>query len=333
MTRREAAAMAACGFGSVVLATPGLAKQARRKAAPALDPASINNPSLQHVITGEMSGPAVLRAQILLDRANFSPGEIDGTTGDNFYRAVAGFRASRNMPGAAAVDHGAWTALNADSAPALVEHTITAEDVKGPFLKVPADMMQQSKLEQLGYESPAEALGEMFHISPKALAALNPNAKFAAGDKILVPNVLTPPPGKAASVKVSKAGLIVSAMDQGGRVLAQYPATIGSDHDPLPVGSWKIKGVAKYPPFHYNPKLFWDADPSHSKAKIAPGPNNPVGAVWIDLTKEHYGIHGTPDPAKVGHSQSHGCIRLTNWDALELAELVSPGTPAELVEA
>ena len=122
------------------------------------------------------------------------------------------------------------------------------------------------------------------------------------------------------------------ALDAAGKILAQYPASSGSEHDPLPIGMWKINGVAKNPPFHYNPELFWDAEPNHSKAKIAPGPNNPVGVVWIDLTKDHYGIHGTPEPARVGHTQSHGCIRLTNWDAMELAGMVRPGLPAELKE-
>jgi lipoprotein-anchoring transpeptidase ErfK/SrfK len=124
----------------------------------------------------------------------------------------------------------------------------------------------------------------------------------------------------------------VTAVDGDGSVIAHYPATIGSKHDPLPVGKWKITRVHRNPAFHYNPALFWDADPSHAKAKIAPGPNNPVGVVWIDLSKEHYGIHGTPEPGKIGHTQSHGCIRLTNWDAMELAQLVQPETPAVLQE-
>jgi lipoprotein-anchoring transpeptidase ErfK/SrfK len=112
----------------------------------------------------------------------------------------------------------------------------------------------------------------------------------------------------------------------------QYPSSSGSEHDPLPIGTWKIKGVSRNPKFHYNPKLFWDASPADSKLTIAPGPNNPVGVVWIDLTKPHYGIHGTPEPSEVGHTQSHGCIRLTNWDAMELAGMVAPGTPAILID-
>jgi lipoprotein-anchoring transpeptidase ErfK/SrfK len=151
------------------------------------------------------------------------------------------------------------------------------------------------------------------------------------GEEIMVPKVLSPATGKAVKVVVSKAGT-VTAYDADGKVLAQYPCSSGSEHDPLPVGEWKITGVYKNPPFFYNPALFWDADQSHSKAKIPPGPNNPVGLVWIDLSKEHYGIHGTPVPGNVGHTQSHGCIRLTNWDAMELAGMVGKGTPAILTE-
>jgi lipoprotein-anchoring transpeptidase ErfK/SrfK len=153
-----------------------------------------------------------------------------------------------------------------------------------------------------------------------------------SGEKIVVPNVVTTTEDtrKAAAIVVRASDMTVSALDSTGNVIAQFPATAGSEHDPLPIGQWKIEGVARNPAFHYNPKLFWDADASHSKATIAAGPNNPVGVVWIELSKPHYGIHGTPEPGRIGHSQSHGCIRLTNWDALRLAALVSPGIPAEL---
>jgi lipoprotein-anchoring transpeptidase ErfK/SrfK len=126
--------------------------------------------------------------------------------------------------------------------------------------------------------------------------------------------------------------MTVTALDANGKVLAQYPATIGSEHDPLPVGDWKVTSILHDPPFFYNPDLFWDADANHSKAKIAPGPNNPVGVVWIGLSKEHYGIHGAPIPSTIGHTQSHGCIRLTNWDATALAKMVAKGTPVHMKE-
>ena len=126
--------------------------------------------------------------------------------------------------------------------------------------------------------------------------------------------------------------LVFSALDAAGNVLARYPASVGSEHDPLPIGSWTVTAVARNPSFNYNPDLFWDADPKHAKAKIPPGPNGPVGVVWIDINKPHYGIHGTPEPSTVGHTQSHGCVRLTNWDAKEVGHRVSPGVQVEFVD-
>jgi lipoprotein-anchoring transpeptidase ErfK/SrfK len=194
-------------------------------------------------------------------------------------------------------------------------------------------MFEQAKLPALGFASAAEELGERFHVAPAVLKALNPGADFSkAGQQILAPNVMTLPPGMAARVEVSRSESSVRAYDDQGRLLAFYVATIGSDHDPLPIGEWKIRGVARNPKFHYNPDLFWDAKPDDTRATIQPGPNNPVGVVWIDLSKDHYGIHGTPEPSRVGHTLSHGCIRLTNWDAAELASMVKPGVPALLKE-
>jgi lipoprotein-anchoring transpeptidase ErfK/SrfK len=165
------------------------------------------------------------------------------------------------------------------------------------------------------------------------MQALNPGAKFDhEGEQLMVPNILIMPPAPAATVIVSKGESSVRAYNASGALLAFYAATIGSEHDPLPLGEWKIKGVAREPIFHYNPELFWDAKKSADKQTLAPGPNNPVGLAWIDLSKDHYGIHGTPEPGKIGHATSHGCIRLTNWDVLELAAMVRPGTPVTLKE-
>lgn len=231
------------------------------------------------------------------------------------------------------MDAETWRALDAESAPALVRVQVAPEDVAGPFEQVPEEMMEKSKLAALNYSSPLEGIAEKYHSSPALLKKLNPGASFdRAGEEVVVPNVQVPPPEKAASVSVSRSRRTVAARDASGRILARYPATIGSEHDPLPLGKWKVLGVAKNPPFHYNPNLFWDAKENDGKARIAPGPNNPVGVAWIDLDKEHYGIHGSPEPSQIGKTQSHGCIRLTNWDVTELAAIVGPGTPAILEE-
>ena len=288
-------------------------------------------PAQRSVPLAVPAGEKDLRMQVLLDRSGFSVGEIDGNAGSNTTRAMAAYETQR-VAGAAVVQAG-WHALTADNAPTLVDYTITAEDVKGPFVKVPQDMMAKAKLETLGYSSPAEKLGERFHASPALLKSLNPRKRLdRAGKTIRVPNVRTEIAGKAARIVVDRSDGSVSALDAQDNVLARYPATMGSEHDPLPLGTWKVTGVQHDPPFNYNPDLFWDAKATHSKAKVAPGPNNPVGVVWIDLSKEHYGIHGTPEPSQIGKTESHGCIRLTNWDAAELAKMVSPGVVAVLQE-
>jgi lipoprotein-anchoring transpeptidase ErfK/SrfK len=240
----------------------------------------------------------------------------------------------------------------------LTTYVITQEDVAGPFVPaIPVDLPDQASLTALSYTSPLEALAERFHSTPALLKRLNPGAQFAAGEEIQVPNVepLVAPvekpamgpagtPGRNGSasssvnpvntvlerpdvvVTVRKHDSALTVKDAAGRVLFYAPVTTGSEHDPLPIGEWKVKGVQFNPVFHYNPDLFWDADPSHAKAKIPAGPNNPVGLVWIDLDKDHYGIHGTPEPSAIGRTESHGCVRLTNWDALKLAGMVKPGT-------
>jgi lipoprotein-anchoring transpeptidase ErfK/SrfK len=279
----------------------------------------------------DANAPAWLRVQILLDRMQFGPGEIDARWGSNTERAIAAFQRSRNLEASGALDEATWQALNTDTVPVLVEYRLTAEDVAGPYSALPDDMMAKAALPRLGFASLAEALGERFHSSPALLKALNPDADLAReGTALWVPNVQASAPAKAASVVVDKSDASVLLMDGQGRVYARYPASTGSEHDPLPIGKWTIKGVARDPHFQYNPELFWDADPAHKGAKIAPGPNNPVGVVWVDLSKDHYGIHGTPEPGMVGKTESHGCIRMTNWNAAALANAVAPGTPALL---
>jgi len=310
-------------------------KPAPVKSAPAVkyDLAAVNNPATTDPLEEKAAGSAALRAQILLDRNHFSVGEIDGRMGANALHAVAGFRAAQGLPSGSSIDADVWKALNADPTSAIAEYSLTEDDVKGPFVKVPAKMMLQAKLKYLGYSSALEGVAEKFHINPALLQQLNPGSKFtAAGQKIYVPNVPAELSTRAARVVVSKSDSTLKVLNDMGQVIAQYPCTSGSEHDPLPIGDWTVTGVFKNPKFNYNPDLFWDAKPSDSKATIAAGPNNPVGKVWIDLSKEHYGIHGTPSPGLIGHTESHGCIRLTNWSAMELAGMVEKGTPVSLIE-
>jgi len=271
---------------------------------------------------------AAIQTQVMLDRAGFSPGEIDGAMGTSTQRALEAFQKSGGSAGALPSD-------------AMTRYHITDEDAAGPFTpNIPEDMVEKAKLPSLGYENLLEALGERFHSSPNLLKRLNPDATFAAGEDIQVPNIagtiapVGPPRGRLSdtsnpattTVTVRKSTSDLTVTDGAGHTLMYAPVTTGSEHDPLPIGEWKVNGVQKDPTFHYNPDLFWDAGPKDSKATLPAGPNNPVGVVWIDISRPHYGLHGTPEPSTVGKTASHGCVRLTNWDAVKLAGLVRPGT-------
>jgi len=313
-------------------------------AAPAQVPSNVQ-PAVPNAAPGQPAAPLdaaaeraeferLLRAQVLLDRLHLSPGEIDGAYGSNMRQALSTFQKTRNLEAHGKLDDATWNALNQDTTPTLTAYVLTGEDVDGPFVKIPEDMMEKAKLDKLGYASPLEGLGEKFHASPDLLARLNPGKNFnRAGEQIVVPAVHGGAPlPQAAKVVVSDSRKVLMLFDSAERLIAQYPASTGSEHDPLPVGNWTIEGVHPNPTYHYNPKLFWDADPGHKKATVAAGPNNPVGVAWIDLSKPHYGIHGTPVPKFIGKTESHGCIRLTNWSAAEVAQVVGAGTNVVLQE-
>jgi lipoprotein-anchoring transpeptidase ErfK/SrfK len=271
----------------------------------------------------------MLAAQVLVDRAGFSPGEIDGRGGSNTDKAIDAYE---RVTGSRVGD------VVASSEPPTTSYTITAEDMDTPLVRaIPRDMVAKAGLKRLHYTSVLEMLAERFHASPALLKRLNPRLRIAAGQQLVVPNVnvVSPAEGKPRPdvvVHVSKSFSTLWVTDGAGKTIMHAPVTSGSEHDPLPIGMWTVTAVSRNPTFNYNPDLFWDAEPSHARAKIPPGPNNPVGVVWIDLSKPHYGIHGTPEPSTIGHTESHGCVRLTNWDALRLAAMVGKGTTVEFVE-
>jgi lipoprotein-anchoring transpeptidase ErfK/SrfK len=276
----------------------------------------------------------MIRAQVLLDRARFSPGVIDGQYGENVRQAIAAFETASGLPVDGQLDAQVFERLAAgDTTPVMQDYVITEADVKGPFVeKIPTDYEQMAKLERLAFTGPAELLAEKFHMDEELLRALNPGADFSKpGTTLLVVR-----PGadrmdmQVARIEVDKAEREARAYDRAGKLVAVYPATVGSSDMPAPSGSWEVATVAPSPTWTYDPdKLnFGDAG---KKLTIAAGPNNPVGSIWIDLTKDTYGIHGTPDPDKVGKTDSHGCVRLTNWDAEELGSAVAKGTEVVFV--
>lgn len=280
-------------------------------------------------MTPDTKRNALMRAQVLLARARFSPGVIDGQGGDNMKDALMGYEVANNLPVDGELDAQVWELLVKDTQPVVTDYTITAEDVAGPFLeKIPANYQEMAKLERLGFTSPLEALSEKFHMDEKVLAALNPGADFAtAGTTIVVAALGADKLSTAVTlVEVDKAKRQVRAFAADGKLLASYPATIGSSDTPTPAGEWAVTTATFDPVWNYDPAKLNFGDKKAGKLTIKPGPNNPVGAVWIDLTKDTYGIHGAPDPRMVGKSASHGCVRLTNWDARQLAGAVSKGT-------
>ncbi len=282
--------------------------------------------------------PAIVKAQVLLDRARFSPGVIDGRRGENVSLAVKAFEGHHGLNVDGELDPEVLARLvEADGRPALKEYTIAEADVRGPFAKeIPEKFEDKAELDRLAYTSPKELLAERFHMDEDLLEALNPGKSFdKAGTRILVADVETPKPDvKVRRIEVDRAAKALRAFAEDGALIAYYPATIGSESTPTPDGVHEVTAVAPNPNYTYRPDKYRFEGVEAKKAfTIKPGPNNPVGSVWIDLSKDTYGIHGTPDPEKVGKTASHGCVRLTNWDVQELASMVEKGVKVEFTGA
>jgi lipoprotein-anchoring transpeptidase ErfK/SrfK len=291
----------------------------------------------------------VFHAQVLLDRAGFSPGVIDGLAGDSFDHAITGFQAARGLPETGKLDQATRAALLRDRSPSTRRLRIDESDARGPFVgQIPKDPAQQAKMERLGYRNLLEKVAEKFHTTPQTVIALNRgDMVLKAGTVLRLPNVLPTSRGyqdvkpdvaqllsdlnvsadqpKAERVVVDKSEKVVKVFGDGDRLIAQFPATMGSARDPLPLGNWKVNTIAYNPPFKYQPQLFWDVKDDEPEQMLPPGPNGPVGIVWIDLNKEHIGIHGTNSPETIKRAESHGCVRLTNWDAARLSRMIGNG--------
>ncbi len=310
----------------------------------------------------------VMQAQVVLDRLGFTPGVVDGKEGLSTRNALSGFQEANGLDQTGKFDAATKAALQRwTNIPATRMVTIPANYGAGSFVIIPEDVADQAALPAMGYETLDEKLAERFHTTVETLWALNrlsppaqpaekgvstaPVSLIQAGQQIRVPNVgndvvdpqtdndrgwrdtlmalgVASEQPKASRIVVSKSKETLKVYDAADKLIAVFTATMGSRHDPLPLGEWKIKGVARNPPFHYNPELFWDVSDSEEKQLLPPGPNGPVGVAWIDLSKEHYGIHGTPEPQTIGRAESHGCVRLTNWDVARLAQMVSSRTQA-----
>ncbi|MDM1290247.1 L,D-transpeptidase family protein [Acinetobacter indicus] len=308
------------------------ASTAPAKASWTLD--GLNNASWYENI-GKGQFPVYARAHVMLNNAHASPGAIDGTSGKNTLKAIASFQQMNGIKPTGVLTQETWDALIArqGSKPAFVEYTITEDDLKGPYVKsIPGDYALQAKMKGLHYTSVTEMLGEKFHMDENFLKKLNPNANFnKAGQKLIVANVRNDLPEDIHLIVAHKGAKQLYLFNSRNQMIASFPASIGNTNTPSPTGTYKVTGVAPNPWYSYSPSNFIQGK-NMKPLSLPPGPNGPVGNIWIGLSKKSFGIHGTPNPSMISKSYSHGCIRLTNWDANDLGRKVRSGVTVKFLE-
>jgi lipoprotein-anchoring transpeptidase ErfK/SrfK len=311
--------------------------------------------------------------QVFLDRANFSPGKLDGHYNDFTLKALTLYRQSRGEPVAPRPSKPDTAPdLNgidvASVSPVFIHYTVTEADLQnlGP---VPGAVPEKAKLKALPYRDAGEEIAEKFHCDQKFLGELNPGKNGGAlkpGDQVRVPNIepfelnavkdlkpgsevapqvandipdepeQKPDPNSEPAAAAAKTSVKVDVKTnmlgvfEGDKIIAAYPVTIGSTQTVTPIGEWKVRGVAKLPTFRYDERMLKRGERSKNFHILPPGPNSPVGVVWIALNKRGIGIHGTEDPNTIGQAVSHGCIRLANWDVVRLAAKVKAGVPVSV---
>lgn len=323
----------------LLAASPALAQQAPAMTADDINAANLASLPAAYITAPKWTtlgqiqdrpDPAMVRLQVLLDRAGASPGVIDGFDGDNVRKAVFAFETMRGLPADGQLDPKMLQAVETGG-PVMGSYEVTGEDVAAIVAPIPTDYAEMAQRDFLGYASVTEELGERFHMDEDLLKALNPGANFAPGETILATAYGPDLSGEVARIEADKTLRQVRAYDAADRLIAAYPATIGSEDNPSPSGTHVVEGVAPMPEYTYNPKVNFQQGENTEVLTIPPGPNGPVGSMWIDLSEPTFGIHGTPQPSKIDKTGSHGCVRLTNWDANELAKMVKPGVPVVFV--
>jgi lipoprotein-anchoring transpeptidase ErfK/SrfK len=274
----------------------------------------------------------VFEAQVALARQGLSPGSIDGVPGKQTRSALEAFQRKEHLPVTGHLD-AATVARLVLATPPLTEYTVTRDDL-ARLQPLSPTWIGKSEQHRLDYETLVEEVAEKAESYPSLMRSLNPGidwAQVAAGARLTIPQVRPPPvAAKAAFVRIQLSTRTLEALDADARLLAHFPCSIARFASKRPLGELHIVKVVPNPVYVFDPTNFPESAEARTighKLDLPPGPNNPVGVVWIALDKPGYGIHGTPQPEHVGRTESHGCFRLANWNAEFLSRLVQVGTP------